>query len=81
MNLKEDFSKRCNRAKEEFKSIRFRLFTILCILTIFVIFTLLVINNVVSEGAYIYSKTETIKTISQKINTYYNGTMQYDLSP
>ena len=81
MNLKEDFSKRCNRAKEEFKSIRFRLFTILCISTIFVIFTLLVINNVVSEGAYIYSKTETIKTISQKINKYYNGTMQYDLSP
>ncbi len=68
------------KLKSIFKSIRFKLFVILCISTILAIFTLLMINNIVSETFYVHSKIETIKNLSLQINEYYNGVQQYDIN-
>lgn len=61
------------------KSIQFRLFLILCISIMSVIFIIVIVNNVVLETFYKYSKTETAKQIFEDINNYYNGTIQYDI--
>lgn len=60
------------KLKEKFKSIRVKLFVSLCIVVILIVLFLIIINNVVLESFYLYSKTESIKTVYEKINTYYN---------
>ena len=60
------------KLKNQFKSIRVKLFTSLCIVVILIVLFLIIINNVVLESFYLYSKTENIKTVYEKINTYYN---------
>ena len=57
------------KLKNQFKSIRVKLFTSLCIVVILIVLFLIIINNVVLEGFYLYSKTENIKTVYKKINT------------
>ena len=63
-----------------FKSIRFRLFGTLCISIVLIIFTLIIINNVVLETFYLYSKTTTAIHISESINSYYNGIYTYNIN-
>ena len=63
-----------------FKSIRFRLFGTLCISIVLIIFTLIIINNVVLETFYLYSKTTTAIHISEAINSYYNGIYTYSIN-
>ena len=41
---------------ENFKSVRFRLFATLCISVFLIIVCLIIVNNVVLEGFYLYSK-------------------------
>lgn len=65
--------------KEKTNSVQFRLFMILCISTMVVVFVLIMINNIVLETFYKYSKTETAKTIRSKINDYYRKSIQYDV--
>ncbi len=60
------------KLKNRFKSVRTKLFVSLCIVVILIILFLIIINNVVLESFYLYSKTESTKTIYQKINQYYN---------
>ncbi len=60
------------KLKNQFKSIRVKLFTSLCIVVILIVLFLIIINNVVLESFYLYSKTENVKTVYEKINTYYN---------
>lgn len=62
--------------KDSFKSVRMRLFITLCMVIIFIIVFLIIINNIVLETFYLYSKTNTIKNLYQKINDYYNNTNQ-----
>ena len=63
-----------------FKSIRFRLFGTLCISIVLIIFCLIIINNVVLETFYLYSKTTTAVNISEGINDYYNGVFTYNIN-
>lgn len=59
------------KLKEKFKSVRFRLFAVLCAVIIFLVLCLILINSAVLENFYVYSKTNTVKKIYNKINNYY----------
>ena len=61
------------KAKNSFKSVRMRLFLTLCAVIIFIIVFLILINNIVLETFYIYSKTNTIKNLYYKVNDFYNN--------
>lgn len=58
--------------KLKFKSVRFKLFFTMCVVILVIILSLVLINSIVLENFYIYSKTATIKQIYQKVNDYYN---------
>ena len=58
--------------KEKLKSVRIRLFLCLCIVVSMIVLFLIVINNVVLESFYLYSKIENVKMAYEKINDYYN---------
>ena len=55
-----------------FKSVRFKLFFTMCVVILVIILSLVLINSIVLENFYIYSKTATIKQVYQKVNDYYN---------
>lgn len=59
------------KLKSKFKSVRFRLFAVLCAVIIFLVLCLILINSVVLENFYVYSKTKTVQKIYNKINNYY----------
>lgn len=59
------------KLKSKFKSVRFRLFTVLCAVIIFLVLCLILINSAVLENFYVYSKTKTVQKIYNKINNYY----------
>ena len=61
------------KIRNSFKSVRVRLFVTLCTVIVFIIVFLIMINNMVLETFYIYSKTNTIKNLYYKINDYYNS--------
>lgn len=58
--------------KLKFKSVRFKLFFTMCVVIFVIILSLVLINSIVLENFYIYSKTATIKQVYQKVNDYYN---------
>lgn len=58
--------------KLKFKSVRFKLFFTMCVVILIIILSLVLINSIVLENFYIYSKTATIKQVYQKVNDYYN---------
>lgn len=68
------------KINKAFKSIRFRLFGTLCISIVLIIFCLVIINNVVLETFYLYTKTNTAINISKNINNYYNGILTYNIN-
>lgn len=57
--------------KEKLKSVRVRLFLTLCVVVIALVICLIAVNSLVLENFYIYSKTNTIKELYDKINDYY----------
>lgn len=57
--------------KENFKSIRIKLFLTLCIVVIVIIAFLILTNNFVLETFYLYSKTKSLVSIYDTINSYY----------
>ncbi|MCI9087435.1 MAG: GHKL domain-containing protein [Clostridia bacterium] len=59
------------KLKDKFKSVRFRLFAVLCAVIIFLVLCLILINSIVLENFYIYSKTNTVKKLYHKIDNYY----------
>ncbi len=61
------------KLKEKFKSVRFRLFAVLCAVVVFLVLCLILINSVVLENFYVYSKTNTVKKLYNKINNYYTS--------
>ncbi len=58
--------------KLKFKSVRFKLFFTMCVVILVIILSLVLINSIVLENFYIYSKAATIKQVYQKVNDYYN---------
>ena len=57
--------------KEKLKSVRVKLFLVLCVVIILLVICLIAINSLVLENFYIYNKTNTIKEVYNKINKYY----------
>ena len=64
---------------EKFKSVRFRLFATLCISVFLIILGLVIVNNVVLETFYTYSKASKATEICSNINNFYNGIIKYDI--
>ena len=60
------------KLKSNFKSVRFKLFFIMCIIIAVIVLCLVAINSVVLESFYLYSKTKTVRNVYTKINNYYN---------
>ena len=58
--------------KEKLKSVRVRLFISLCVVVAVIVIFLIVINNVVLESFYLYSKIKNVKLAYEKINFLYN---------
>ena len=59
------------KIKEKLKSVRFKLFSTMCIVITIIVTCLIAANNLVLETFYLYSKTENVKQVYQKINNYY----------
>lgn len=57
--------------KNNFKSVRMRLFLTICTVIIFIIVFLIMVNNIVLQTFYMYTKTKTIKDLYEQINNYY----------
>ncbi len=60
--------------KKKFQSIRIKLFTTLCATVGIIILFLIVVNSVVLETYYIYSKQTMLLSAYEVINAFYNGT-------
>ena len=61
------------KPKNNFKSVRFRLFFTMCLVIAVIVLCLVAINNIVLESFYLYSKTRTVRDLYAKINNYYNS--------
>lgn len=61
-----------SKFKNGFKSIRIRLFFTLTIVVVIVITFLILLNNVVLETFYLYSKANSLKSVYGKVNEYYS---------
>ena len=66
------------KLKNKFKSVRMKLFLSLCIVVTLIILFLIIINNVVLESFYLFSKTNDLKLSYEKINKYYSE-INYDI--
>ena len=60
------------KTRSNFKSVRFKLFLTLCFVIAIIVLCLVAINSIVLESFYLYSKTQTVKGVYEKINNYYN---------
>lgn len=59
----------------KFKSIRFKLFTLLALTVISIMTVLIIANNVVLESYYLYTKQKMLKSAYSTINDYYNSNL------
>ena len=64
--------------KKQLKTVRGKLFLTLCIVVISIILFLILVNNLVLEKYYQYSKSNTLKSVYNTINAYYNGDIKID---
>ena len=62
-----------DKINEKLKSVRFKLFLVMCIVIIFIILCLILVNSVVLETFYMYSKTNTVRAVYARINEYYSS--------
>ena len=63
-----------NRIKNRFDTIRTKLFITLCITIAIIILFLILVNSIVLESYYMYSKQIELMSAYRLINSYYNGT-------
>lgn len=64
--------------KLKVKSVRGKLFITLCVVVMSIILFLILVNSLVLEKYYQYTKSNTLKSVYNKINDYYNGKLQID---
>lgn len=60
-----------SKIKNEFSSVKVKLFMTLCITVVLIILTLIIINNFGLENFYVYKKRETLESVYNSINNYY----------
>ena len=68
------------KLKDKLKSVRVKLFLSLCIVVIIIVLFLIIINSVVLESFYLYTKVKTIKEAYNNINRYYEMLEVGDMS-
>ena len=61
------------KMKDNFKSVRFKLFLTMCIVIAIIVLCLVAINSIVLKSFYLYSKTNTVTDLYKRINMYYNS--------
>ena len=61
------------KLKEKLKSVRVKLFLSLSVVIVLIILFLILMNNVVLETFYLYSKRNTLKSVYMQINEYYKN--------
>ena len=61
-----------DKLKKKLNSIRIKLFLSLCVVVVIIITFLIIVNNFILETFYLYSKTNTLKLVYDKINVYFN---------
>ena len=61
------------KIKERLKSVRVKLFLSLAIVIVMIIAFLIIMNNIVLETFYLYSKKNALKAVYIQINEYYNN--------
>lgn len=61
------------KLKDSLKSVRVKLFLTLSIVVILIISFLILVNNVIFETFYLYNKKNTLKSVYEQINEYYNS--------
>ncbi len=61
------------KIKERLKSVRVKLFLSLAIVIVLIIAFLIIMNNIVLETFYLYSKKNALKAVYIQINEYYNN--------
>lgn len=66
--------------KNRLKSIKFKLFATLCISVALILFTLIIVNNVALESFYMYSKISVAVNVTEHIEDFYDGVLQYDIN-
>ena len=62
-----------NKIKESLKTVKVRLFLTLSSTVLLIIFFLILVNSFALEKFYLYSKQNTIKSVYEELNEYYNG--------
>lgn len=62
-----------SKLREKLKSVRVKLFLIMCVVIFFIILCLILVNSVVLETFYMYSKTNNVRSVYSKINDYYSS--------
>lgn len=62
------------KLKNSFKSVRVKLFLTLSVVVLLIITFLILVNNVILETFYLYSKKNTLKSVYEQVNKYYNST-------
>ena len=61
------------KAPKALKSVKMKLFLTLTIVVAIIVFLLILINSVVLEKYYLYSKVNTLLDVYKRVNTYYNN--------
>ena len=64
--------------QKQVKSVRGKLFFSLCVVVISIILFLILVNSFVLEKYYLYTKSNTLKSVYNNINAYYNGKIVVD---
>jgi len=67
------------KIKDRLNSVRIRLFLALGIAVMVIIFFLIILNNVVLETFYLYSKRNSLRTVYDTVNTFYNSDVDKDI--
>ena len=67
------------KIKNALKSVRVKLFMTLSLVILLIIFFLIIVNNFVFEQFYLYSKTKTLISVYDIVNSYYNNSTDIDL--
>ena len=67
------------KIKNALKSVRVKLFLMLSLIIILIIVFLILVNNFVFGQFYLYSKKQSLKTVYQNINNYYNSPTNIDI--
>ena len=61
------------KLRERLKSVRFKLFLVMCVVIAFIILCLILVNSIVLETFYLFSKTNTVRAVYSRINDYYSS--------